>query len=112
MPCELLDAVKSMQHLLTSGIGNQMNPESRTMLPKQAFTGFASRYSPPTLEEGFVDITRVDFEVRCRSISSRVQAAIKCMVLSVSSKGRISSALLSPITSLRIAVQLCNYVCI
>jgi len=50
-----------------------MNPESRTMLPKQAFTGFAARYSPPTLDEGFVDITKVDFEVRCRSISSRVK---------------------------------------
>jgi len=50
-----------------------MNPESRVMLPKQAFTGFAARYKPPTLDEGFVDITKVDFEVRCRSISSRVQ---------------------------------------
>lgn len=50
-----------------------MNPESRIMLPKQAFTGFAARYSPPTLDEGFVDITKVDFQVRCRSISSRVQ---------------------------------------
>ncbi|KAI4727080.1 PNK3P-domain-containing protein [Aureobasidium sp. EXF-10728] len=55
--CEHNDAVRS--------IGGQqlgMNPESRTMLPKQAFTGFASRYSPPTLDEGFVDITKVDFE--------------------------------------------------
>jgi bifunctional polynucleotide phosphatase/kinase len=51
-----------------------MNPESRIMLPRQAFTGFAARYSPPTLNEGFVDITQVDFEVRCRSIPSRVPA--------------------------------------
>ncbi|KAI4807134.1 PNK3P-domain-containing protein [Aureobasidium sp. EXF-8845] len=43
-------------------VDDQMNPESRTMLPKQAFTGFASRYIPPTLDEGFVDITKVDFE--------------------------------------------------
>ncbi|KAH0399525.1 hypothetical protein KCU89_g6119, partial [Aureobasidium melanogenum] len=55
--CEHNDAVRS--------IGGQqlgMNPESRTMLPKQAFTGFAARYSPPTLDEGFTDITKVDFE--------------------------------------------------
>jgi hypothetical protein len=57
-----------MPHLLTPGIDDQMNPESRNMLPKQAFTGFASRYVPPTLDEGFVDITKVDFEVRCRSL--------------------------------------------
>ncbi|KAJ9619534.1 DNA kinase/phosphatase Pnk1 [Taxawa tesnikishii (nom. ined.)] len=40
----------------------QMNPESRTMLPKVAFTGFASRYREPTLEEGFQDITKIDFQ--------------------------------------------------
>jgi bifunctional polynucleotide phosphatase/kinase len=34
------------------------------MLPKLAFTGFAARYREPTLEEGFVDITTVDFKVR------------------------------------------------
>lgn len=39
----------------------QMNPESRTMLPKMAFSGFASRYREPKVEEGFEDITRVDF---------------------------------------------------
>jgi hypothetical protein len=50
---ELRDAVKTMQHLLT--------------------LRFAARYSAPTLDEGFVDITKVDFEVRCRSISSRVR---------------------------------------
>lgn len=49
-----------------------MNPESRAMLPKQAFTGFAARYSPPTLDEGFMDITKVDFEVRCRSIACQI----------------------------------------
>lgn len=52
------------------------------MLPKQAFTGFAARYSPPTLDEGFTDITKVDFEVSrilfasCKS-SSATQAAVK-----------------------------------
>ena len=42
----------------------QMNPESRTMLPKMAFTGFASRYREPTVDEGFDDITKVNFKVR------------------------------------------------
>ena len=41
-----------------------MNPESRTMLPKMAFTGFASRYREPTVNEGFDDITKVNFKVR------------------------------------------------
>lgn len=40
-----------------------MNPEKRQMLPKIAFTGFASRYREPRVEEGFQDITKVDFEV-------------------------------------------------
>ncbi|KAK5171281.1 DNA kinase/phosphatase Pnk1 [Saxophila tyrrhenica] len=42
----------------------QMNPEKRTMLPKMAFTGFASRYREPTAGEGFQDVTKVDFEFR------------------------------------------------
>jgi hypothetical protein len=41
----------------------QTNPENRTMLPKMAFTGFASRYRQPTLLEGFTDITTVHFKV-------------------------------------------------
>jgi hypothetical protein len=41
-----------------------MNPEARTMLPKMAFTGFASRYREPTADEGFEDITKVNFKVR------------------------------------------------
>lgn len=41
-----------------------MNPESRTMLPKLAFTGFAARYREPKVEEGFDDVTKVDFKVR------------------------------------------------
>ena len=41
----------------------QTNPENRTILPKLAFTSFASRYCPPKLEEGFKDITEVDFQV-------------------------------------------------
>jgi hypothetical protein len=34
------------------------------MLPKMAFTGFASRYREPTTDEGFDDITKVSFKVR------------------------------------------------
>lgn len=34
------------------------------MLPKMAFTGFASRYREPTVDEGFADITKVNFKVR------------------------------------------------
>ena len=33
------------------------------MLPKMAFTGFASRYREPKIDEGFQDITKVDFRV-------------------------------------------------
>lgn len=46
-----------------------MNPESRIMLPKMAFTGFAARYRQPKEEEGFEDITKVDFKVRLGSPS-------------------------------------------
>ncbi|THX36262.1 PNK3P-domain-containing protein [Aureobasidium pullulans] len=55
--CEHNDAYRAIGGLL-----HGMNPESRIMLPRQAFTGFAGRYVPPTLDEGFVDITKVEFE--------------------------------------------------
>lgn len=41
----------------------QTNRESRTMLPHIAFSGFASRYSEPSVSEGFVEITKIDFQV-------------------------------------------------
>jgi hypothetical protein len=48
----------------TAGAKNlQTNPENRTILPKMAFTGYASRYRQPKLLEGFTDITTVDFKV-------------------------------------------------
>ncbi|KAF2721498.1 PNK3P-domain-containing protein [Polychaeton citri CBS 116435] len=53
--CEHNDIVRALG-------GDIMNPERRTMLPKMAFTGFASRYREPKVEEGFQDITRVDFQ--------------------------------------------------
>src|SRR5947207_12177390 len=43
-----------------------MNPEKRTILPQAAFSGYFSRYRRPTCDEGFADITTVDFEVSLR----------------------------------------------
>lgn len=54
--CEHNDAVRSLNA--------SFNPETRTGLPKIAFTGFKSRYKPPQLKEGFQDITEVDFTFR------------------------------------------------
>jgi hypothetical protein len=33
------------------------------MLPRMAFTGFAARYREPSADEGFQDVTKVDFKV-------------------------------------------------
>ncbi|KAH7030538.1 polynucleotide kinase 3 phosphatase-domain-containing protein [Macrophomina phaseolina] len=52
--CEHNDAVRALN-------GAALNPEARSMLPKLAFTSFASRYRVPQLKEGFQDITKVDF---------------------------------------------------
>ncbi|TAQ85076.1 hypothetical protein B7494_g6595 [Chlorociboria aeruginascens] len=54
--CEHNDVVRALN--------STMNPEKRTMLPRMAFTGFASRYQRPQLSEGFQDITEVAFKVR------------------------------------------------
>jgi bifunctional polynucleotide phosphatase/kinase len=51
---------------------SQANPENRTMLPKLAFTSFASRYRAPKMEEGFGEIIEVDFEVSARLDTHRV----------------------------------------
>jgi hypothetical protein len=61
-PC--IQSVFSIHRTIADLQQRQMNPESRTMLPKMAFTGFASRYREPTLDEGFEDITKVNFKVR------------------------------------------------
>jgi bifunctional polynucleotide phosphatase/kinase len=42
----------------------QMNPESRAVLPKLAFNGFKSRFKEPKASEGFQDITEVEFRFR------------------------------------------------
>ena len=43
---------------------HKMNPEKRTMLPRTAFTAFASRLQEPNPKEGFDEIVMIDFQVR------------------------------------------------
>ena len=42
----------------------QLNPESRTSLPKLAFNGYISKFKEPKVDEGFQDIIQVDFKFR------------------------------------------------
>ncbi|KAF2035544.1 DNA kinase/phosphatase Pnk1 [Setomelanomma holmii] len=56
--CEHNDTFRALN------IGPINNPESRTILPKLAFTGFASRYREPQVTEGFAEIIKADFKVR------------------------------------------------
>ena len=41
---------------------SSMNPESRVILPPIAFRSFVQSYVPPSIDEGFQDITNVPFE--------------------------------------------------
>ena len=41
-----------------------MNPEKRTVLPRVAFTSYASRFNKPDVSEGFKDLTEIEFQVR------------------------------------------------
>ena len=54
--CEHNDTVRAISQ-------GGFNPEKRTILPHSAFAGFASRFKPPKIEEGFQDIVRVEFQV-------------------------------------------------
>ncbi|KAF2704765.1 PNK3P-domain-containing protein [Pleomassaria siparia CBS 279.74] len=54
--CEHNDVVRGLN------IGPETNPEKRSLLPRLAFTGFASRYREPKDTEGFQDIVKIDFE--------------------------------------------------
>ncbi|KAJ4122745.1 DNA kinase/phosphatase Pnk1 [Fusarium equiseti] len=54
--CEHNNAVRALNESL--------NPEARPVLPKMAFTGFASRFKAPQMKEGFEDITEVQFQFR------------------------------------------------
>ncbi|RPB28575.1 PNK3P-domain-containing protein [Terfezia boudieri ATCC MYA-4762] len=53
--CQHNDAVRAFG-------GDIVNPENRKILPRLAFTGYASRFKEPTLDEGFLDITKLEFE--------------------------------------------------
>ncbi|KAK4496537.1 hypothetical protein PRZ48_012517 [Zasmidium cellare] len=55
--CEHNDTVRALSE-------GKMNPEKRVLLPKMAFTGFASRFREPKVEEGFQEIVKVDFVFR------------------------------------------------
>lgn len=57
-----------------------MNPESRKMLPKLAFTGYTSRYEAPSIEEGFEDVTTVEFEVCGRELLARSLPVLTAIV--------------------------------
>ncbi|KAH7094628.1 polynucleotide kinase 3 phosphatase-domain-containing protein [Paraphoma chrysanthemicola] len=56
--CEHNDTFRALN------IGTETNPESRSILPKLAFTGFASRYREPKVSEGFAEIIMTEFKVR------------------------------------------------
>ena len=65
---ELVPTLEHAVEIRTLADSLQMNPEKRTMLPKMAFTGFASRYREPNVGEGFQDVTKVYFKV-CNMLS-------------------------------------------
>ncbi|KAF8474989.1 polynucleotide kinase 3 phosphatase-domain-containing protein [Kalaharituber pfeilii] len=53
--CQHNDAVQAFG-------GDIVNPEQQKALPKIAFSGYKSRFVEPQLDEGFVDITKIDFQ--------------------------------------------------
>ena len=53
--CEHNDCVRALNP-------KSMNPEGRTILPGAAFRSFQQRYIPPSISEGFQDITQVGFQ--------------------------------------------------
>ncbi|RMZ77376.1 hypothetical protein DV737_g4399, partial [Chaetothyriales sp. CBS 132003] len=55
--CEHNDAVRALNSPL-------MNPEGRTLLPGIAFRSFLQRFQHPKIDEGFEDITAVDFDFK------------------------------------------------
>ncbi|KAK4184153.1 polynucleotide kinase 3 phosphatase-domain-containing protein [Podospora australis] len=54
--CEHNDTVRALN--------KNLNPETRTMLPKLAFNSFKSRFKEPKDKEGFEEIIPVDFHFR------------------------------------------------
>ncbi|KAL5337001.1 polynucleotide kinase 3 phosphatase-domain-containing protein [Aspergillus crustosus] len=49
-----------------------LNPETRELVPKIAFSDFLRRFEEPTLFEGFQDIIRVDFQFRGDDAAKRI----------------------------------------
>lgn len=48
--------------VLANNLKESLNPESRSLLPKVAFGDFQKRFTEPTMDEGFQDITHVEFQ--------------------------------------------------
>ena len=62
--CEHNNTVRALSQAWlarTDEVAKALNPESRTLLPRMAFSIFAKRFVKPEQQEGFQDITRVDF---------------------------------------------------
>lgn len=55
-----------------------MNPEDRTILPQVAFTSFRARLRPPTKEEGFQEIFKIDFKVSSEIAIHRAAVKLRC----------------------------------
>ena len=55
--CEHNDAVRALN-------SQDTNPENRTMLPGIAFKSYMQRFQPPTLAEGFQDLTDIHFRFK------------------------------------------------
>jgi len=55
--CEHNDTFRALH------VGQETNPEKRSLLPRVAFSSFASRYRAPEVSEGFNDMIVIDFRV-------------------------------------------------
>lgn len=58
--------------IVTNYLKPSLNPESRSLLPKIAFGDFQKRFAEPTMNEGFQDITRIEFQFMGDEEAARV----------------------------------------
>lgn len=70
-PANLCQHNDTVRALSTS----KFNPETRSILPHSAFTGFAARFKEPKVKEGFQDVIKVEFQVQNRSGNLTVRIA-------------------------------------
>jgi bifunctional polynucleotide phosphatase/kinase len=63
--CEHNDSVRALNPEL-------MNPEGRSVLPAVAFRSFQQRFIAPSINEGFQDVTRVDFRFQGTAEQRRI----------------------------------------